>query len=159
MRDIVLQLATEHLTDKEIDAVLVTNGHGPMTPEEIHQATEARLAGRGEVRLGVADLVKDSPQIEKAKALLDKVLDKIKEKVENSEYSGSELVRVGKFLSSMSIVPRAAALQGRLALAHQYAGFTRNGYDADLRTEAEKADTLAAAERAEARRQAIENAN
>jgi hypothetical protein len=159
MRPIVKQLAVEQATDREIDAALALEGLAPMTPVEMHEVVEARLAGRAALRLSVGDIVEDTPEITKARQLLSAVLEQIEEKLDTDHYTHVELIRLGKFLSSVSILPRAAALQGRLALAHQYAGFTRSGYDESLRKEAEDAEMLAAAEREEARRAEIDSAH
>jgi hypothetical protein len=159
MRENVKALATQQLTDAEIDATLAATGEHPMTPGEIAQAVETRLAGRGQLRRLISESMVEIEEIAAARELLGRTLVEIETKLEGEYYSPAELIRLGKFLASVCILPRAAALQGRLELGRQYIGFTRAGYDEDLRTSSEEAEVLAAAEREEQRRKAIENAH
>lgn len=152
VRDHVAQMACDQATDAEIEAALSVLGEARMTPEEIHSARELRLAGRAEMRGAIADAVREPPEVAKARRLLDVVLEQVKAKLEAGDYLGTELVRVGKWLSSIALLPRQSATNTAMELGRQYLGFTAKGYDDELRTEAEKAEMMAAAEREEAAR-------
>lgn len=159
MRKYVEKLAAEQATDNEIEAALAVLEEPPMTREEIVLSQQVRLAARANLRVAIGELARDEPQIAVARDLLDDVLKRVRVKLEEDAYTSTELVRVGKWLSSMVMSPRASTISMAMELGRQYLGFTARGYDDVLRTEAEKAEMIATAEREEQRRKDLENAH
>lgn len=157
MRDIVKGLAEDQATDAEIEAALDAMGQPRMTAAEVHDAVQARMAGRANLRATIMSALNEPPQVARARELLDATLDRIETKLKNDEYVGTELIRLGRWLSSLVVVPRAAALAASFEAGRQYLGFTQRGYDDELRTEAERAELAEAADREEKRREQEEN--
>ena len=153
----VRELAIAQATDEEIEAALAAEELHRMTAVEIHEARELRLAGRGELRTSISEMLREPPQIARAKVMLDATFERIEEKLLNDEYTHTELVRLARFLAQFAIVPRAAALASSFEAGRQYLGFTAKGFDDDMRTELEKAELLASADREERRRREEES--
>ena len=146
-------------TDREIDAALEAVGEAPMTPAEIHQVVEIRLAGRADMRLSILDAITQAPQVARARALLTKVLDSIEAKVNMGQIDLREEIALTRLLAKIAIIPEAKRIDAALEIGRQHLGYTSRGYDEDLRKLAEEAEIMAAAEREEQRRSEIEDAN
>lgn len=160
MRPIIETKALEQCTDQEIDAELELVGEGPMTPDEIRDAQQARLVGRAELRSAIFEDGTFPPGFEEklrnaAAESLDRLCRRAQADLLNNR---EEIAFFGKVTAVLFPNPSTRA-QVRLALAHQFLGFTAKGYDAELRSEAEDAERIAAAEREESRRREIDNAH
>jgi hypothetical protein len=159
MRPLVSTLATAQCTDTEIDAALAAVEQAPMTAAEIVLAVEARHGGRADMRATLAEAGLTTPRGERLGDIADTALTQLETHMAN----GLDLDRRTISLVRAVLPYVEATMADRLRVlsegARQYLGFTANGYDADLRAEAESAEVEQAADREEMRRRMAENAH
>jgi hypothetical protein len=156
MRDIVADKALQQCTDQEIDAALALLDEPPMSPGEIALAQQLRLVGRAELRSAIFEEVKD---LEKLRGVFEENVQRLAERGRAQLLTNREEIALFRALSSVLVANPATRAQVKNTLAHQFLGFTSKGYDAELRSDAEDAELIAAAEREEARRNEIDNAH